>query len=74
MRPLGRDQSLELRHELVQAFGRQIEPEQFDGDEPIAIGIERSKHGPQSAGANLMENPEWTESVWRRATRRVRVQ
>ena len=58
----------------MDALGRQIEPEQLDGDETIAIGIEGAKDGSRCAGANLMENPEWTEGFWRRGTRSVRVQ
>jgi hypothetical protein len=53
---------------------RQIDSKDFDGDEPIVIGIERPKYRTESAGANLMENPEWTEGVWRRSTRNVRLQ
>jgi hypothetical protein len=70
----GGDQPLEFCDELMDPFGRKIEPEQFDGYETIVVRIERSKHGSQCAGANLMENPEWTEGFWRRGTRSVRVQ
>jgi hypothetical protein len=68
------DQFLEFGSELMDALGRQVEAKEFDGDEPVAIRIERTKYGSQCAGANLMENPEWTEGFWRRSTRRVRVQ
>jgi hypothetical protein len=74
MSEAGRNQPFELSHQLVDAFGRQIEPERFDRDEPIAVGIVRAKDGPYSTGANLMENPEWTENVWRRRSRSVRLQ
>jgi hypothetical protein len=74
MRHRGGDQPLEFGDELMDALGREVQPEEFDGDEPVAIRIERPKHGPQGAGANLMENPEWTEGFWRRSTRSVRVQ
>ena len=74
MRYGGRDEPFEFGDELMHALGWQVELEKFDGDKPIAIGIERPKHGSQCAGANLMENPERTEGVWRRITRSVRVQ
>jgi hypothetical protein len=59
---------------LMDALGREIESKDFDGHETIVIGIERPKHRSQCAGANLMENPEWTEGLWRRSTRSVRLQ
>ena len=58
----------------MHALGRQIEPECLDGDEAILIGIVRTEDGAHCTGANLMENPEWTESVWRRSSRSVRLQ
>jgi len=70
----GGDQPLEIVDELVDELGGKVEPEVFDGDKTIAVRIERPKHGSQCAGANLMENPEWTEGFWRRGTRSVRVQ
>ena len=70
----GVDQPLEFGDELMHALGRKVQSKEFDGDEPIAVRIERPKHGSQCAGANLMENPEWTEGFWRRGTRSVRVQ
>ena len=73
MRHRGGDQPLEFSNELMHALGRQVESKEFDGDEPVAIRIECPKHRPQSAGANLVENPEWTEGL-RRSTRCVRVQ
>jgi len=74
MREAGRNQALELSHQLVDAFGRQIETERFYRDQAIAVGIVRAKDGTYSTGANLMENPEWTENVWRRRSRSVRLQ
>jgi len=74
MREPRRNQPFELSHQLMDAFGRQIEPERLDRDEPIAFGIVRAKDGTYSTGANLMENPEWTENVWRRRSRSVRLQ
>ena len=73
-RQTGGDQTLEFGNELMDALGRQVELKEFDGHEALAVRIERAKHGSQRAGANLMENPEWTEGFWRRRTRSVRVQ
>ena len=39
MREVGVDQRLELGDELVDALGRQIEPEQLDRDEPVLVGV-----------------------------------
>ena len=70
----GIDQLLEIVDELMDELGGKVQPKVFNGDKAIAVGIERPKHGSQCAGANLMENPEWTEGFWRRGTRSVRVQ
>jgi hypothetical protein len=74
VRELARNQPLELGDELMGPLGGQIEPKQFDGDETILIRIVRTEDGARCAGANLMENPERTEGVWRRGARSVRVQ
>jgi hypothetical protein len=74
MRDRGNDQPLELGNEAMHGLRRQVEPEKFDGNEPVPIRIEGTEYGSQCAGANLMKNPEWTESFWRRRTRSVRVQ
>jgi hypothetical protein len=67
MRQGSRHELLELGYEQVNALGREVEPEQFDGDEPIAIGIVRTKNRPQYAGADLIQDSKWTEGgVWRR--------
>ena len=68
------DQPLEVGYEVMDPFGRKVESEEFDGHETIVVRIECPEHGSQCAGANLMENPEWTEGFWRRGTRSVRVQ
>jgi hypothetical protein len=39
MRQLGGDQTLEFGDELMATFRRQIELEQFDGDEPLASRV-----------------------------------
>jgi hypothetical protein len=51
----------------VQALGRQIDPEELDGDEPIVVGIERTEHGTRRSRTNLMKNPKRTEGVGRGA-------
>src|SRR6184192_1309989 len=63
MRESGGDDSLQLSDELMNAFRRQLEAEEFDRDEAIALGFVRAKDGSESPGADLMENAEWTEGV-----------
>jgi hypothetical protein len=70
----GSDQPREVGDELMDPLGRKVESEEFDGHETIVVRIEGPKYGTQCTGANLMENPEWTEGFWRRGTRSVRVQ
>ncbi len=74
VRRLDGNQPLELGDEPMDSLGRQIETKQLDGDETIVVRIVRTKDGSRCAGANLMENPEGTEGVWRRGARSVRVQ
>ena len=64
----------ELGRELMNPLGRQIESEQLDGDEAVALGIVGAEHRARCAGTNLMENPERSEGVWRRRSGSVRVQ
>ena len=45
MGELGRDQTLEFSDELMTTFRRQIEFEQFDGDEAFAGRVIRTKDG-----------------------------
>ena len=74
MRQARRDNRFEFGDQLVDALGRQVESEQFDGDQSLAFGIERPKDGTQCASADLMKNPERTEGVWKRSTGSFRVQ
>ena len=74
MLQLRRDQLLEFGDELVNAFGWKIEPENFYGDESIAIGVVRAKNGAQSTIADLVEHAKWTEGVRRRGAGSFRVQ
>jgi len=42
-------------------FGGDVESENLDGDESIAIGFVGSKDGTKSANTNLVQDPEWSE-------------
>jgi hypothetical protein len=74
MLQLRADQLLELGDELVNAFWRKVDPENFDRDETIAIGIIRTKDWSQSTIADLVEHAKWTEGVRRREAGSFRVQ
>jgi hypothetical protein len=74
MREVGRDQSLEVRDEFVNALGREVGAEELDGDELVLPGVVRSKYRAECARANLMKNAERTERVWGRGTACFRVQ
>ena len=39
MRQVGGDQTLEFGDELMRALGRQVQFEEFDGDEPLASRV-----------------------------------
>jgi len=68
------DQRVERGDELMDALGRQIEREQFDGDEAFALRIVRAKYGTKSPGTDLMKNTKRSERVWRRSAGSFRVQ
>ena len=74
MRQLGRDQALELGHELVQALRRHVEPQDFDRDQPRAIGIVGTKDRTERSGTDLMQDPERSERVRRRGAGSFRMQ
>src|SRR5215475_3260762 len=74
MLQLGTDQFLELGDELVNAFGRKIDPEDLYRDQSIAIGIIRTKDRAQSTIADLVEHAKWTEGVRRRGAGSFSVQ
>jgi hypothetical protein len=59
------DQALQFRDDLVHAFRREVEREDFDRDEPIAFRIERTKNSAKRSCTNLMKNPKRTEGVRR---------
>jgi hypothetical protein len=74
MRQLGADEAIEIRDELMHQLRRQIDREQFDRDRTIALGIVRTKHRTQRAGANLMNDAKWTERFRSHRSGRFRVQ
>lgn len=63
MPDVARNQLLELAHERLRQRRRDAETKDFDGDEPIASGIVRAKHGTESTCADLMENPKRPEGL-----------
>jgi hypothetical protein len=74
MLQLGADHFLELGDELVNAFGRKIDPENLYRNQSIAIGIIRTKDRAQSTIADLVEHAKWTKGVRRRGAGSFRVQ
>jgi len=58
----------------MHALRRQIEREQFDGDQAIALGIVRAEQRPQGPRADLMKNTKRTERVRGRRPGSFRVQ
>jgi hypothetical protein len=74
MGQIGRDQSLEIGDQFVNALGREVDSEELDGNELVLPGIVGSKHRAERARTNLMKNAERTERVWGRGTASFRVQ
>ena len=75
MRQVGGNQALEGRHQLVHALGRQVQLEELDGNEALALRVvKRAKHRPQRPRTNLMKNTKPTECVRRDIDGSVRVQ
>ena len=74
MRQTSGDQRLEFGDELMHALRRQIQAEQFDGDEPVAIGLVRTEHRAQRTGTDLMKHAKWTEGIRGRRADSFRVQ
>jgi hypothetical protein len=58
-------QALQRGDEPVDAVGRQIQPEELDGDEAIVFRIEPAKYRPQGSRTNLMKNSKRTEGIRR---------
>jgi len=74
VREIGGDQALELCHELVGALRRQVEFEQLDRDEVLALRIVGAKHRPQGSRADLVKHSKRSEGVGRRIANSVSVQ
>ena len=68
------NQTLELGAELVHAFGRQIEREEFDRDKPLTLRVVRAIHRSEGSRADLMKNTKRSERVRRRSAGSFRVQ
>ena len=62
-REIGRDQPLQLGHELVRPLGRRIQREHFDGNQTLACRIVGAEDRTQRARANLMQDSERSEGV-----------
>jgi hypothetical protein len=74
MDQLRRDETLEQPDELMNALGTNIEFEEFDRDNAIALDVVAAKHRPQRACTDLMKYSKRTERIWRRRARSFRVQ
>jgi hypothetical protein len=70
----GVDQLFEFADQLMDTFGRQVEAEDFDRNQAIALRFVRTKHRTQSTGTDLMKYPKWTKGVWRGGAGNFRVQ
>ena len=70
----GVDQPFEFADQLMDTFGRQVEAEDFDRNQAIAIRFVRTKHRTQSTGTDLMKYAKWTKGVWRGGAGSFRVQ
>ena len=68
------NQLFELRDQLMYALGRQIQAEQFDSHEPVAIRLVRTEHRAQRTGTDLMKHAKWTEGIRGRRADSFRVQ
>jgi hypothetical protein len=58
----------------MRAVGRQVELENFDGDEAFPLRVVRAKHRSQGPCTNLMKNTKRSERVGRRSSGSFRVQ
>jgi hypothetical protein len=65
---------LEFSDQLVDTFGRQIQPEELDGHEPIAIGLIRTEYRTQRTRTDLMKHAKRTEGIGGRRAGNFRVQ
>ena len=53
---------------------REVEAKPLYRDQPFVLRIVRTKHRPQHARANLMEDPKRTEGIFWRGAGNFRVQ
>ena len=74
VRQVGSDQPIERSNEPMGVFGRKVEPELLHRDQTTGVGLIGAKDGAENAGADLMENPKWSEGVRWRGAGSVRVQ
>ena len=68
------DQAPKLVGEPLQFVGQQVETEQLDGNQAVAIGLIRAVDRSQNPGPDLMQDAIRSEDVGRRSTRSVGVQ
>jgi hypothetical protein len=59
---------------LMHFFRREIELEQFYGDEPFAFGVVAAKDGSESSSTNLVKHAKRAERIGRRTAGLFRVQ
>jgi hypothetical protein len=57
------NQPLQLDDKLRSVPGRKIELEQFDDDEPVALGVVGTIERAEGSGPDLMKNTERPERV-----------
>jgi len=58
----------------MHAFGREIEAEELDRNEPIAVWFVRTIHRAQRTRTDLMKHAKWTEGIGGRRADSFRVQ
>jgi hypothetical protein len=71
MEEAGLCRSRKLVCEGARLLGRDVEAEDFDGDEAISRGLVGSEYGPKRADTDLMQDPEGAKRGRRRKPGRV---
>ena len=61
----------EFCHKRGGLFRCEIAPKYFHGDEAVAAGLVGTKHRTERTRADLMENPERPECLWRKVQDRI---
>jgi len=74
MGQLSRDETVEVRAELMNTLGTNIEFEEFDRHDAVVLDVVTAKHGAERPGTDLMKDPKRTERIWRCRARSFRVQ